>query len=193
MRSIWALLLCLIASTAFGQEEDDDHTARWRVKTLSDRDTIYVRFDSIIKSTITEQNALPRAEVSGETRRLASETSVYEITAYLTGIKREFDGDYHLVMMELDSSSYMIFEVPNPDRPEVRATSRWQKFANVKRTIDSLTFGEQRLLIERYLDVPIKLRFTGVGFYDTWHLIPQAGMPPNRRELHPVLSVEVVQ
>jgi len=195
MRSIITLLtiFCLWSPIASQAQDDDEHSARWRVKTLSDIDSSYVRFDSVVRSSITEQNALPRAEVNGDTRRLASETTVYEITAYLTGIKRELDGDYHLVMMDLDSSAYMIFEVPNPDRPEVRATSRWQLFDKVKRTIDSLTFGEQRLLIERFLEVPIKLRFTGVGFYDTWHLIPQAGMPPNRRELHPVLTVEVAQ
>ena len=189
----WVILLatCSTVRVVFAQE--DEHSSRWRVKTLSDHDTIFVRFDTIIRSSIPEQNALPFAEVGGDTRRLASETTVYEITAYLIALKRELDGDYHLVMQDPDTAAQMIFEVPNPDRPEIRATSRWSQYKAVKQTIDSLTFGEQRLLIERYLERPIKLKFTGVGFYDGWHLIPQAGMPPNRRELHPVLSVEVVQ
>jgi hypothetical protein len=187
------MLLFVSTSVAFAQEEDDDETPRWRVKTLSDRDTIFVRFDTIIRSSIREQNRMAAADVSDKTRRLASETAVYEITALLVAVKRELDGDYHLVMRDPDSAAaMMVFEVPNPEGPAARATSRWTRYAQVKRTIDSLTFGSQRLLLERWLDAPIKLRFTGVGFYDGWHLIPQAGMAVNRRELHPVLSVDVL-
>jgi hypothetical protein len=193
----WLSALLVLASVGFHvtalAQEDDEHSPRWRVKTLSDSDTIFVRFDTVVPSSIPEQNRLPFAAVDGDTRRLASETTVYEITALLIALKRELDGDYHLVMQDPDTVARMIFEVPNPDRPEIRATSRWPQYQQVKRMIDSLTFGEQRLLIERYLDKPIKLKFTGVGFYDGWHFIPQAGMPPNRRELHPVLCVEVVQ
>jgi hypothetical protein len=49
----WVLLLMLaVPCTVWSQDEDDEHSPRWRVKTLSDRDTVYVRFDTIIKATI---------------------------------------------------------------------------------------------------------------------------------------------
>lgn len=193
LRSLIITVVMCCAVSELRAQQDDDGSTRWRVKTLSDRDTLFIRFDSVVRSSIPEQNRMPAADVSNGTRRLASETIVYEITALLIGVKRELDGDYHLVMQDPDTMAQMIFEVPNPERPEVRATSRWPQFAEVKRLIDSVTFGSQRLLIERYLDVPVKLRFTGIGFYDTWHLIPQAGMAENRRELHPILSVKVVE
>jgi len=191
--SIVFFVLCTVSDSALFAQGDDEHSARWRVKTLSDSDTIFVRFDTIVRSSVKEQNLLPSAEVSSGTRRLASETTVYEITAWLLGIKRELDGDYHLVVQDTDTTSQMIFELPNPDRPEVMATSRAVLYRAAKDLIDSLTFGTQRLLLERYLEQPILLKFTGVGFYDTWHLIPQAGMPANKRELHPILSVKRVE
>lgn len=167
-----------------------DHSPRWLVKTLADADTLYVRFDSVVKSSIRYQRDLPPADVGGDTRRLASETTCYEITCDLIALKRELDGDYHLVVQEPDTTLMMIFELPNPELPEVAGTSRALLYASAKRFIDSVA-GEPPFMLERTLERPIRLTFTGIGFYDTRHLIPQMGMLKNRRELHPILTVRV--
>ena len=184
---LYVLLLVLLSAPTL-VPSSSTHSPRWLVKTLADADTVHVRFDSIVRSTIREQRSLPAAEVGGGTRRLASETTCYEITCDLIAIKRELDGDYHLVVQEPDTLLLMIFELPNPELPEVAATSRAHLYAEAKRFIDSVA-GDPPLLIERRLKKPIRLTFTGIGFYDTRHLIPQMGMLPNRRELHPILSV----
>jgi hypothetical protein len=171
------------------EEEMEKGSLRWRVKTLTDYDTSFIRFDHVIKSSIREQSKLRSREISSSTPRLASETQVYEITALLTAIKREIDGDYHLVLKEVEGDLMMIAELPFPEEPEIAASGRIHKFRKVKRVIDSLV-GIPPLMIERHIDPPKKIRLTGVGFFDSKHMIAQQGMLPNLRELHPILSIK---
>src|SRR5687767_13864464 len=86
------MLACSSSRNAGGEEEGqkgEKGSLRWRVKTLTDLDTNYVRFDRVIQSSIKEQSRLLTRPVSSSTPRLASETQVYAITALLTSIKRE--------------------------------------------------------------------------------------------------------
>jgi hypothetical protein len=169
-------------------EEADNNSVRWKVKTLTDLDTGYVRFDTVLLTTIRDQAGISRRSIDGATSRLAVETSIYEIVCELVAIKRELDGDYHLVLKEINGELGMIAELPNPEEPEVIASGRAPLFRAAKKTIDSLV-GAPPFMLEADVVPPKKVRIRGVGFFDAKHLIPQRGMLPNRRELHPVLSI----
>jgi hypothetical protein len=171
------------------EEEAEKGSLRWRVKTLTDSDTSFIRFDRVVQSSIREQSKLRSRQISSSTPRLASETRVYELTVLLTAIKRELDGDYHLVLKELKGDLMMIAELPFPEEQEIIASGRAPVFRKVKRVIDSLV-GIPPLMIERHIDPPKKIRLTGVGFFDSEHMIAQQGMLPNLREIHPILSIK---
>ena len=177
------------AETEEEEEEAEKGSLRWRVKTLTDYDTTYIRFDRVVQSSIREQAKLRPRQTSSSTPRLASETRVYELTVLLTAIKRELDGDYHLVLKELKGDLMMIAELPFPEEPEIIASGRAPVFRKVKRMIDSLV-GIPPLMIERSIDPPKKIRLTGVGYFDSEHMIAQQGMLPNLREIHPILSIK---
>jgi len=197
-RALCIFTFCLAifscGSSRRGTERDEEAqkgekgSLRWRVKTLTDHDTSFVRFDRIIPSSIREQSRLVPRSISSSTPRLASETQVYEITALLTAIKREIDGDYHLVIKEINGDLMMIAELPFPEEREIVASGRAPMFRKAKRIIDSLV-GTPPIMIEQSIDPPKKIRLVGVGFFDGKHMIAQHGMLPNLRELHPILSV----
>jgi hypothetical protein len=177
---IW-LFLCInvIASAQCGKE-------RWNVKTLSDKDTQKVDFKHIIKTTVNSQVNLPKpVKIPKNLPRQNTEYNVYAIDCYIIEYKMEEDNDIHIVLRDLKTNATMVAEVPSPLCPEVQKTSSYKQFEELYNWF-TLNIGKPGSSFKT-LSKPMKVRITGVGFYDFIH--GQRGMAPNGREIHPVLSI----
>jgi hypothetical protein len=163
---------------------------RWDVKTLSDADTINVNFGNILESTVLEQCKLSEPEkIQKNLQRQSSETSVFAINCYVIGFKREEDMDIHIVIRDLDSNITMVAEYPSAHCPEVRATSRYDRFLKLNEWfLANIGSPTSRF---KTLRSPVKVRLTGVGFFDRKH--GQKGLAPNGREIHPVLGMQLLK
>ena len=80
-------------------------TERWTVKTLQDRPSLLPVQATTINFLVTRPAPHPLPEV-----RLAFERHVYRVTAAVTLVRAEDDGDFHLVLR--DGSMHMIAEAP---------------------------------------------------------------------------------
>lgn len=177
--SLIFLCLNLISSAQCGKE-------RWDVKTLSDKDTLRIDFSHVIKTTVSSQANLPKpVKIPVNMPRQASECSVFSIDCYITEYKKEKDKDIHIVLRDLKTSSTMVAEIPSPLCPEVQKTSRYRKFEQLYDWF-TINIGKPTSKFKT-LPQPLKVRITGIGFYDFIH--GQRGMATNGREIHPVLSI----
>ena len=169
-------------------EHIETSTVRWQVKTLSDRDAGSLSNNTIVWTTVHEQAALPPPPLISSTARLEGEKTVYQLDGYLRAVKHEIDGDYHLIIRDPMMKVTMIAEIPDPNRAEVRNTPNANRYRIARAVIDSIAGKPDRSihLIER----PLRVRVTGVGFFDEEHPVAQEGSAPNARELHPVFSIE---
>jgi hypothetical protein len=115
---------------------------RWPVKTIEDNDAGKVGFvklgkkstQGIVPTTIEELVRMPRpADMKVVTKlapnyqnRRASpvETTIWKVEADIIAVKRETDGDYHLVIQGA-SGETMIAESVTPKPPFIRANNPW--------------------------------------------------------------------
>ncbi len=170
---------------SFGQCGEE----RWDVKTLSDNDTVLIKFNKVVKTNIHEQASLPKpGKIKRDLPRQSSETEVFSIECYILGFKREKDMDIHIVIKELNSEETMVAELPSPWCPEIEATSRSKTFQKVNEWFLN-NIGKPG---ERYktLRKPIPVTITGMGFFDFVH--GQKGMAANGREIHPVIKIALL-
>ena len=185
MRQILIFLLTcfyLASSAQCGKE-------RWNVKTLSDKDTLKVDFIHVIKTTVNTQAHLPKpAKIPQKMPRQNTECNIYTIDCYIVEYKKESDKDIHIVLRDLKTNATMVAEIPSPFCPEVQKTSRYRKFAELYSWFNR-NIGKPTPKF-KILPQPLKVRITGVGFYDFIH--GQRGMAPNGREIHPVLSISLI-
>lgn len=226
------------AALAGGPIEAEDAAAaehpgveRWPVKTGTDADVAKVGVNTvngenlgpgIVDTTVEEMLKLPRAANMPpvhssfaknsfyQNRRAAiTETTVWRLTATITEVKLEQDGDYHLVLKGAKGDT-MIGEIPNPD-PAFVGNAVWR--ADIKKARDAMDkkLGHPLAAIdfnaatmapptqERPDNVPMKdetadmtpvgakATIVGVGFFDSNH--GQTGVAPTAIELHPIFSI----
>jgi hypothetical protein len=180
---IWLLFSFYLTATAQCGKE------RWNVKTLSDKDTLKVDFTHVIKTTVNTQSILPKPlKIPKNMPRQNTECNVYSIDCYIIEYKKESDKDIHIVLRDLKTNATMVAEIPSPKCPEVQNTSRYKKFDEL---YSWFTYNVGKPTSKfKTLPRPLKVRITGVGFYDFIH--GQHGMAPNGREIHPVLSIKII-
>jgi hypothetical protein len=172
---ILLMLLCTEICTAQKERDVECGTQRWDVKTLSDYSARWVRYDSIYTATISELTRLPALRPARTSPRLAEETIVYRVQAVAYEIRRQDDGDIHVLLCDLETDSTMITEIPDPDCPGIKGTQRAVLFDAARRwVIDSLV-------------IPSIVEMVGVAFVDVAH--KQKGRAANGYELHPVLMI----
>jgi hypothetical protein len=161
---------------------------RWAVKTLADQEVSQVNFRPV-STTIEELAKLARPSPIPGNDRLESERKTYSVTAKLTTVKLEMDGDYHLIL-QADTGQTMVAEIPSPSCYSGNNTDIRSQFQTARDAIDAaFLHGERRGLSRITSDA--KVEVTGVGFFDFVH--GQMGMAPNGFELHPVLSIQLLQ
>ena len=169
--------LALLALAAFGASlaaraprtsaataRADCGVERWAVKTLGDRPSLLPSQETSIKQLVSRRapDALPQT-------RLPFERRVYSVTAAVTLVRPEDDGDLHLVLQDAAGRT-MIAESP------LTSCGR------------SATLHRQRQIAAARADVRLCPRATvsGVAFFDFRH--GQTGVAPNGIELHPILA-----
>lgn len=142
---------------------------RAAVKYLRDAGSSKINWTAKI-STVNALNKLPAVSVT-YTVRLPAEMQAYKITGWFVQLRKESDGDYHVVIRDLVTTKTMIVEIPDP------------------RCVTNAHLTNLAALRASMLTVPVgtKIRVTGVLFFDFAH--GQLGHADNYVELHPVTSV----
>jgi hypothetical protein len=159
---------------------------RWDVKTLRDSAARNVNFVDTIHSSVRKQTQLQPFRPSTHNPRMKRvEMKFYSIKAWLVGMVREDDRDYHLVLKDLTTDDSMVVEIPDPDCPEVAETQWANQYRTARTWIDTNIHVPTACY---HAVIPGKVVITGVGYYDRLH--GQRGMAANGREIHPVLSIE---
>ncbi len=184
--NILKVIVLVIASGAalLGIElSEHTHSERWRVKTLADG---FYLGDSIHSTTIREQAALPEPKVDESVTRLPSERDLYSLTARLISVKKEFDGDYHLVLEDTATHLRMIAEIP--DSSSTAPVGYKNDFIMARKEIDRLIGTHPGMFAFHPVTTPM-IEITGVGFFDEPHMFMPTGMAQNGREIHPVLRI----
>jgi hypothetical protein len=150
--------------TAAATARADCGVERWTVKTLGDRPSLRPVRAASIKSL----TALPAPEGLPQTR-LPLERRIYRVTAAVTLVRAEDDGDFHLVLQD-GSGRTMIAESPLGSCGRSATAHRQRQIAAAREGV--------RLCP--------KATVTGVAFFDFQH--GQTGVAPNGIELHPILA-----
>lgn len=159
---------------------------RWKIKSLSDADTVFVNFTSIKKSSVHEQVNLT-APIGKLGSRLASEVTNYSIDCYIIGFKKEDDKDIHIIIEDINTDETMVIEIVSPDCKDVQNTSRKEQMKNLLIWFNN-NIGTPRTTFT-FLNKHKLVTITGIGFWDNLH--GQKGMAENGREIHPVLSIKL--
>jgi len=159
---------------------------RWAVKTLSDPDRDAVSL-APVDATVAQLAALPvEYPPPGHQRSVPVERTVYRVEAYVTRVFTEDDHDWHLVLHGIrNRDASIIAEIPDPQCAGACRSGFADDYARAR------TMLEEHVAHAHLRAHPIRVRVTGVGFFDRIH--GQAGVAPNGIELHPVLRIEFPQ
>lgn len=136
---------------------------RWTVKTLQDRPILLETRKTTIHFLVTRRAPHPLP-----TTRLSFERHRYVVTAAVTLVRAEQDGDLHLVLRA--GADQMIAESPSPSC-DAGAPPLYRHL---------MTSARSRIRLCAHA------RITGVAFFDFNH--GQTGVAPNAIELHPILG-----
>jgi hypothetical protein len=140
---------------------------RWTVKTLQDKPVLH----SVQTNTIAQLITTPKPSQLPATRT-SFEFNVFKVTAKVTKIIGEADGDLHLVIS--DGAHTMIAEAPVFECTVGATAYRRTQMKNARAAVRLCDSAE----------------LTGVAFFDFFH--HQTGVAPNEIELHPVLAFHCV-
>ena len=165
-------------------------TERWAVKTLTDETAGCVNFTAK-RTTVSWLTSQPAPQHLPEDRRLPNvECQVWQVSGRLIQFKSEEDGDYHVVLADLEvPDTTIIVEIPDTTCASV-CDSAYRSQINQARLDFSRAFGIPSTRFHR-LSTPAVVTVTGVGFYDFNHR--QTGGARNGVELHPVLDFQLLQ
>jgi hypothetical protein len=137
---------------------------RWKVKTLQDRPSLLAVQTTTIARVIGEPKPSPLPGT-----RAPFERHQFRITAQVTKVISEDDGDKHLVLRD-PAGNTMIAEAPTSDCNSGATAYRRNQMAEARAAVKVCT----------------KAEITGVAFFDFFH--NQTGVAPNEIELHPILT-----
>jgi hypothetical protein len=136
---------------------------RWTVKTLQDRPRLLPAKRVTLAYLVSRPApaSLPRT-------RLPFERHIFRVTAAVTLVRGEDDGDLHVILS--DGRRTMITESPSPSCTKSATPARRRQMAQARAAVR----------------VCAKATITGVAFFDFKH--GQTGVAPNAIELHPILA-----
>jgi hypothetical protein len=137
---------------------------RWTIKTLGDRPILLPSRPTSIRFLTSR-----RAPFALPSRRLPFERHIYRVTAAVTLVRPEDDGDFHLVLQD-GAGRTMIAETPNASCNNSATPHRQRQMATAR----------------AHVRLCARASVYGVAFFDFYH--GQTGVAPNAIELHPVLA-----
>lgn len=163
-------------------------TERWAVKTLSDEEVACVNFipSQTTVSWLVSQPVPERLPVLGRSGTI--ECQVWQLSGQLVEFKAEDDGDFHIVLADLEKPDLTIIaEIPDPSCEGVCASLHSAEMAQARESFTQV-FGLPPKRFQRVTRTVI-VTVTGVGFFDFKHR--QTGLAQNGIELHPLTRFEV--
>ena len=168
-------------------------TWRWDVKTLTDKGGIDLLSKQPYHTTIDQLVTVQPPKVlhasspsDGKLPRYTREKQVVEIIAYVTEIKSEDDNDLHFVLQSLTSKNTMVGEIPDPACPDFDTNSVLRE--HFQKTREA---GIKVKDLLKQSNKPVKVKITGIPFWDGVHSTRPTGASKYFREIHPILSIEI--
>jgi hypothetical protein len=186
-----AAVLCLQVNAQCGVHCG---TERWKVKTLTDSTVGNIDSDEITK-TINWFRTRTRPANLPDTRRLVGiETMTFKVKGKVIAFKREGgahgDRDFHVVLAQVNNlSKTMVVEFADPGCAGVCGSTFLDRMSQARQ--DFIDKVGQPTGSFKEPDEDIVIEVIGIGFFDRLH--GQRGMAPSGIEIHPVLSMRVVE
>jgi hypothetical protein len=169
-------------------------TERWHIKTVDDPGVNHIdQIPQITTVAKLRQLAVPSgfSKSNDTTRYVPVEKTKYTVRARVVGFKEEADRDIHIVIADLHTGATMIVEAPDPDCSTAQESGHAAQLSAARANIVSC-FGQPPVssTLKTFSSSTI-VSFTGVGFFDFIHPVPQTGVAPNGIELHPLIAVKL--
>ena len=189
------LILLMIAAPTFAQQSHNKcGTWRWNIKTITDKTGPQLLSAHPLASSVDKlASEQPKhilsssSQSDGRLARQQDEERVVEITALVTKVKYEDDNDLHFILKSLNSEQTMIGEIPDPDCKTFDGFPQLRSHFT-KTRIDGMGVWDHWKSVKK----PVKVRITGVPFWDGSHPKKPKGASPYFREIHPILSIEIL-
>jgi hypothetical protein len=157
---------------------------RWSVKTLSDDRADLVNYTPVDR-TVQQLRAIkrPKTTIGTQTSRLrGSERKAFRVKARLLKVKKEADGDFHLVIQGLTTTGTMVTELPDATCDGAAHSAKRAQMAAARNAFTAAC-GPATTSFHALSGTAT---LVGVGFFDKIH--NSVGQTPAFLELHPLLS-----
>jgi len=175
------------------QSHDSCGTWRWKVKTLTDSAGSALLSAKPVPTTIDQLIIVKTPKVlraishsDGQLPRYPRENQVVEISAYVIEVKNEDDHDLHFVLKSLTSDSTMVGEIPDPSCPDYNGFPALRAYFQKIRE-DGMKVWDALKTNKK----PVKVKITGVPFWDGAHSSRPIGASRYFREIHPILTIGI--
>ncbi|MEI7726183.1 MAG: hypothetical protein WCK09_13830 [Bacteroidota bacterium] len=190
---LWLFILSSLST--FSQNDTTKcGTWRWSIKTLTDTAGIPLLTKQPIPASIDSMVLILPPKIlkassrkDGKLPRYTREKQVVEITAYVTEILTEADHDLHFVLKSPTSDKTMVGEIPDPTCPDYDNNPTLRAHFTQTR-IDGMKVKDKWKETKKN---PVKVKITGVPFWDGVHSGNVTGSSKYFREIHPILSIEI--
>jgi len=172
---------------------------RWDVKIAIDTAGVRIaktkykaKATSISELASKKENPRPEKKEIQKGLRADAEKRKVTVTCYVTGLGKEKDGDYHLILKALASKKTLVGEIPDPDQPKLKGFPTYKKqYAKARDVVDK-KIQEPTSKIKEI--EPVKVVVTGFVFFD---IFEEGGhghgsAVENAIEIHPILSIKIV-
>lgn len=177
------LSIISILLTSFKQ---DCGKERWDVKNLSDKEAKSIKWTPIrttVKSLSQLKQEYPVNDKTFNKKiRFGYEFNIYEIKCRIREYRKEDDGDYHLVLVDLkDTTSTIVGEIVNPLCTDISKNNNYlNTFISTRSEFEKMKIAHNKVKSGTYTVI-------GVCFFDKIH--GQLGVAPNGVELHPIMDI----
>jgi hypothetical protein len=194
-RNAFFLVLLFTTVLVFAQQPTEKcGTWRWQVKTLTDEGGIDLLTKTPIRATIDQLVSVQPTKTleagskkDGNIPRYPREKQVVVVKAFVTEMKDEDDRDMHFVLKSIYSDSTMVGEIPDPGCPDFDNFPQLNEL--FQKTRDN---GVKVKEILKKTKKPVKVRITGIPFWDGVHSKTPVGASKYCREIHPIIKIEII-
>jgi len=183
------LLIIFFSFLSFGFHvpDDCDGVYRWDNKILIDLPGLKIYKKKASATTIHNLNRVQKpAQSELGKNRSAKEQRKVTVTAWLVGLGKEGDGDYHLILSGLNLKDSLIAEIPDPTCPKLQHFKGLRDDYTLARTFIEENVDATPGAIH-YLTEKKKVKVTGIVFFDK--KAHGNGHAKNDIEIHPVLTI----
>jgi hypothetical protein len=163
-------------------------TERWAVKTLSEEGVNCIDFTPKQTTIAWLVSQAAPGRLSDDSRSGPVECQIWQLTGRLVGFKAEDDGDFHIVLADLnDPNLTMIVEIPDSDCSGACASAHEADIVRAREDFIR-SFGKPNTRYHRVGPDQV-VTVSGAGFFDFKHR--QTGLASNGIELHPLIGFRV--